>query len=653
MTLPLRPFDFVLAAVLAWTFSYAGARDDSANAFRERVGPFLATYCVSCHGPDAQKGKIRLDHLTASMKDREDAELWSRILEAIEFGEMPSDKAKKFPTKAEARFTQEWIARALHQAGLEVDEKKDKEGYGNLVPHDLLFAPAESKRTIDAAARLWRISPKALAGILRGARMVSNPFALDEPHGNFRDFKGKYVFNSLMAEQVTELALAHSEKEAKNARKMIVAMREKGSSIEEANLEAIKRQYHNVLRRSPTDQERDVLMALLKKVDAELGVPRGLQAVYAAIILQPETLFRFEGSGQPGSSGLVALNRRELATALAFALTDLSPDVHLLRAFENPETSPREILRTEARRLLDDEKRPAARNRLLQFFQEYFDYEKAEDVFKDPLQGHKHWPPALVYDLNDLVTRVLKKDEQVLKTLLTTSEYPIHVNSHRDHGNPLVYNLPPDWKPSSKPVPFPKDQRMGVLTHPAWLVAHSGNFDNDPIRRGHWIRHKLLGGNVPDIPINVDAKLPDDENATLRERMRVTRAESCYKCHSKMNPLGLPFERYDHYGRFRFDELGKPAEVSSTLVNTGVPGMDGEVSSPFELIERLAASTHCEQVFVRHVFRFFLGRNETLGDAKTLQDAHKAYLDADGSMKALVVSLLSSDSFLYRAAPKE
>ena len=116
---------------------------------------------------------------------------------------MPSDKADKFPTKAEARLVQKWIARSLARAGLKVEDKADKEGYGNLIPHDLLFSPTESKRVVDAAARLWRISPKALANTVRGARMVSNPFALDKPHGN--DFKGKYHFNSLMAEQVTEL----------------------------------------------------------------------------------------------------------------------------------------------------------------------------------------------------------------------------------------------------------------------------------------------------------------------------------------------------------------------------------------------------------------------------------------------------------------
>jgi len=64
----------------------------------------------------------------------------------------------------------------------------------------------------------------------------------------------------------------------------------------------------------------------------------------------------------------------------------------------------------------------------------------------------------------------------------------------------------------------------------------------------------------------------------------------------------------------------------------------------------LGNSEHVEQVFVRHAFRFFMGRNETLGDALTLRNAHSAYRENNGSFEALVVSLLSSDSFLLRFA---
>ena len=54
------------------------------------------------------------------------------------------------------------------------------------------------------------------------------------------------------------------------------------------------------------------------------------------------------------------------------------------------------------------------------------------------------------------------------------------------------------------------------------------------------------------------------------------------------------------------------------------------------------------QSFIRHLFRYFMGRNEMLSDSKTLIEAEKAYVDSGGSFKELVVSLLSSDSFLYR-----
>ena len=80
------------------------------------------------------------------------------------------------------------------------------------------------------------------------------------------------------------------------------------------------------------------------------------------------------------------------------------------------------------------------------------------------------------------------------------------------------------------------------------------------------------------------------------------------------------------------------------------PEVDGDVQNPFQLIEKLADSTHCEQVFVRYVFRFFLG---TKRNPRRRQDSsgrfHKAYVANKGSMKALVLSILTSDSFLYRA----
>jgi hypothetical protein len=115
-----------------------------------------------------------------------------------------------------------------------------------------------------------------------------------------------------------------------------------------------------------------------------------------------------------------------------------------------------------------------------------------------------------------------------------------------------------------------------------------------------------------------------------------------------MDPLGLPFEMYNHAGLFRTTELEKPVDTSGEIIDSGDPALDGPVENALEMIEKLAASERVEQVFVRHAFRFWMGRNETLNDAPVLQAAHKAYRENGGSMKALLSSLLSSDAFLYR-----
>ena len=213
--------------------------------------------------------------------------------------------------------------------------------------------------------------------------------------------------------------------------------------------------------------------------------------------------------------------------------------------------------------------------------------------------------------------------------------------SRRSFGNGSM-------KPERTLATAPEGQRLGLLTHPSWLVSHSDAMDNHAILRGRWIREKLLGGGIPDVPITVDAMLPDEPNTSLRERMRVTREKYCWTCHEKMDPLGLPFEMYNHAGLFRTTELDKPVDTSGEIIDSGDPALDGPVKNALEMIERLSSNERVEQVFVRHAFRFWMGRNETLNDAPVLQAAHKAYQNSGGSMDALLVSLLTSDAFLYR-----
>ena len=129
----------------------------------------------------------------------------------------------------------------------------------------------------------------------------------------------------------------------------------------------------------------------------------------------------------------------------------------------------------------------------------------------------------------------------------------------------------------------------------------------------------------------------------------------------------MSFENVDHYGFLRKGEdvvdleameksedknrkIYRDASLDTTgfIRNSGDPALDGPVRDAPEMLRRLAESDRVRQIFIRHVFRYFLGRNETPGDAVSLQEAETAYLEHGGSFRALVISLLTSDSFLLR-----
>ncbi|MCP4775860.1 MAG: DUF1588 domain-containing protein, partial [Planctomycetaceae bacterium] len=185
------------------------------------------------------------------------------------------------------------------------------------------------------------------------------------------------------------------------------------------------------------------------------------------------------------------------------------------------------------------------------------------------------------------------------------------------------------------------------------LIAHAQNTETDPVKRGRWVQEKLLAGTVPDIPITVDAVIPEDHHRTLRQRLEAKTGDTyCWKCHQKMNPLGLPFEMYDDFGRYRVEEslehpdnLVKkgpdkaaphvdlrdtyktlPVRSEGMLVGSGSAELDGDVENALDLIDKLDRSERVRQSLIRYSFRYFMGRNEMLTDSKTLIDADQAYL---------------------------
>lgn len=58
----------------------------------ERFEAFLDTHCIGCHGPDKQKGDLRIDRLSRNFRMGEDSHVWAEVIEKVNGGEMPPKK---------------------------------------------------------------------------------------------------------------------------------------------------------------------------------------------------------------------------------------------------------------------------------------------------------------------------------------------------------------------------------------------------------------------------------------------------------------------------------------------------------------------------------------------------------------------------------
>ena len=494
--------------------------------------------------------------------------------------------------------------------------------------------------------------------------------------------------------------------------------------------EAIRFLFEALTLRPPSQQETDTYLEVVNKSINALGKEEGVFLGLVPIFLDRDALFRPElgENGKPDAHGRVMLQGDELALAVNAAFSYIRPDSdHLRTALAEGHLKTRDDVKREVICILNDDS--IRKPRILQFFREYFDYDRAPGICKDRkllerAGGHFDTYYAamnsMVANTDRLIEVILQEDKDVLKELLTTDRViyqpytsganfrdgilfksdigyfmnrgkkfvefkksekieptkdnklvierakreaydqnmlhhifpnpaePMYVRqSQFDHGR-----FPPAANALKAITTVDTNERLGILTHPVWLVAHSDAMDNHAISRGRWIRERLLGDAVPDIPITVDAKLPDEPKSTLRHRMRVTREKECWRCHRKMDPLGLPFEKYNQLGILLdtnpVNNWGQKVDTTGEIILSGDPKLDGPVKDPMEMIQKLAASERVKQVFVRHAFRFWMGRNETIDDATILRDAYHAYRDNHGSMKALLTVLLTSDAFLYR-----
>src|SRR5437667_261401 len=122
MSLHQFTFPARIAALLAWLLTGARATADAPKLdFGRDVRPILAENCLSCHGPDKQKGKLRLDLPDVATKPAKSgeiaivpgkpdkSELVRRITTDDPDDHMPPEESHKKLTAAQIETLKQWI----------------------------------------------------------------------------------------------------------------------------------------------------------------------------------------------------------------------------------------------------------------------------------------------------------------------------------------------------------------------------------------------------------------------------------------------------------------------------------------------------------------------------------------------------------------
>ena len=82
----MRKFSYLVGTAFLWLGGFAGAADLEVE-LPARYSALLDSYCLDCHDADTQKGKVNLEALSFHITTIKQAELWQKVLNALNAGE--------------------------------------------------------------------------------------------------------------------------------------------------------------------------------------------------------------------------------------------------------------------------------------------------------------------------------------------------------------------------------------------------------------------------------------------------------------------------------------------------------------------------------------------------------------------------------------
>lgn len=376
----------------------------------------------------------------------------------------------------------------------------------------------------------------------------------------------------------------------------------------------------------------------------------GVKAVVSAVLSSPNFLFKPEFGAQTAIGGSAMLGAQqaaqfEIAGRLASLIWASVPDDMLLDAAQRNELKTKDQIGMQAQRMVADAR---AKPAVADFYKQWFGLARIETTTKDTTT-YPTFDDTLKASMSEesrqFIDEVVWNGDSKLDTMLSANWSFLNKPLADLYG--VKQGAPADAMTFQK-VNLDPQQRAGILTQASVLAAYARPDQSSPVKRGQWVRVRMLCQDLPDPPANVPQLPEPKQGISNRERFAMhTSNPACSGCHSLIDGLGFGLEAYDGIGAWRTMDQGVAVDASGEITST--QDIDGKYSGGTELAGLLAGSSQVRDCAPTQLLRYSLGRRDEPEDACSLLEVQSAFADSNGDLKELVVALTQTDAFsMYR-----
>lgn len=368
----------------------------------------------------------------------------------------------------------------------------------------------------------------------------------------------------------------------------------------------------------------------------------GASLVIQALLQSPHFLYRTELGTAAAGATKVPLDDFEVASKLAFALTNTMPDDELLAAAAAGQLHEPAKVSAMAAKLIDG---PRGTVGLSNFQMQVFRLGTYDGIMRDPAtfpDFTSNTPAAMRQEVLQFLQWIFAEGRGV-KDFYTAPVGFVSAPLAPLYGVSGTYSSDMPSKVDLDPA-----QRSGLLTQPGFLASYATGDDPDIIHRGVFIAQRILCVELPAPDPNATALVALQPNMTNRERVEATTGKgTCGQaCHMALfNPLGYAFENYDAIGKYRTMDHGKPVNAADSYT------LDGELksfSNGVELSHLIAEAKQTHGCYVQKMMSYLHGRLLAPEEDQTVDYYARLSRAGKVSLHDLALSMVTSDAFLNR-----